>query len=78
VSPRDPRFIELKNRADEWDRSVYWVEDPDEIDLEIIPPTSPSGPFDRVGGPLSDSDPSAQCRALAYLAGQLLSALRFG
>jgi hypothetical protein len=75
VSPRDPRFIALKSRAAEWDRNLYWIEEPDEIDLEIIPPTS-SAELPSASVAPAKPERSIQCRALAYLAGELLSALR--
>jgi hypothetical protein len=49
----------------EWDRSVDWLDEPDEIDLEIIPPT---GTFPR-------PKPDEECRAFAYLAEVLRAAL---
>jgi hypothetical protein len=39
MSPMDPRLNTLRTRALMWDRSLDWVEEPDEISLEIIPPT---------------------------------------
>jgi hypothetical protein len=39
MSPMDPRLNTLRTRALMWDRSVDWFEEPDEISLEIIPPT---------------------------------------
>jgi hypothetical protein len=39
MSPMDPRLNALRTRALMWDRSLDWFEEPDEISLEIIPPT---------------------------------------
>ena len=39
MSPMDPRLNALRTQALMWDRSLDWLEEPDEISLEIIPPT---------------------------------------
>jgi len=70
MSPRDPRLFLLLCRAIEWDESVEWLEEPDEIDLEIIPPTA--GPVARF---TTNASTAEQCRALACLAGALRLAL---
>jgi hypothetical protein len=44
MSPMDPRLSELKSYARMWDGNLYWLEDPEEISLEIIPPTHWVGP----------------------------------
>ena len=81
MSPRDPRLMSLMSRAYEWQRSVYYLddfEDPEWIDLEIIPPTSGQEPVDpRL--PLvmpSKRDSAQQCQALLRLADALIAALR--
>ena len=78
MSPMDPRLNALRTRALMWDRSVDWLEEPDEISLEIIPPTHwPE--TSELGGMGTASrgrggDPASECKALAILAAALLQA----
>lgn len=91
MTPSDPRLNTLRARAAEWERSLYWIDEPAEFTLEIIPPTpamgamcaatqpSPAAPTScppsGVRRRYSTGDTTGECRALAYLAGELLNVL---
>lgn len=69
----------MLSRARQWASSVEWLDEPDEIDLEIIPPTDGSaGALPAPGAgwrTRSAREEAAQCQALAYLAEALRAAL---
>jgi hypothetical protein len=73
MSPMDPRLNTLRTLALMWDRSVDWFEEPDEISLEIIPPTHWPETSELGGRPRS-GDAATECKALAILAAALLQA----
>ena len=74
MSPMDPRLNTLKTHALMWDRSVDWLEEPDQISLEIIPPTH--WPETRGAAEPRARDAATECRALAYLAAALIAAVQ--
>jgi hypothetical protein len=81
----DPRLNTLKTHALMWDRSVDWLEEPDQISLEIIPPTHWPESCELAGAGTASSatlglayprrDPATECRALAILAQALIHAV---
>ena len=74
MSPMDPRLKKLTSRALMWERSVEWFDEPDEISLEIIPPTH--WPETRGAAEPRARDAATECRALAYLAAALIAAVQ--
>lgn len=85
----DPRLNVLQTRARAWDDILCWFDEPDEISLEIIPPThwpetwalrtdpqaGPPVQTDGAGQP-NEPSPEVECRALAILANALRRAVR--
>ena len=55
MSPMDPRLNTLKNHALMWERSVDWFDEPDEISLEIIPPTHWPETYELAGAGIASS-----------------------
>ncbi len=83
MSPMDPRLNTLKTHALMWDRSVDWLDEPDEISLEIIPPTHWPETCELAGTGTASSaalglrrDAATECRALAILAAALIHAVQ--
>jgi hypothetical protein len=80
MSPMDPRLNTLRTRARMWDLSLDWLEEPDEISLEIIPPTDWPEARSAAAAPGRTSarkrDVATECRALAILAAALITAVQ--